>query len=180
MAALHSDKRPVLVLRRAPRSKTRAILQFGPLTIPAAIGRSGLTSRKREGDGATPIACMALLGGHMRRDRGPLPLSPLKLSAIRRRDLWCDAPFHPCYNRPVKAPFASNHEEMMREDGLYDICIVLDWNIRMRRQGAGSAIFFHLIRPGYEPTAGCVAIARRDMTRLLPHLRRGLHLRVVA
>lgn len=178
MTKRQTRKPPVLVVRRAPRRKSRALLQLDSLVIPAAIGRSGLTSRKREGDGATPIASMALLEGYVRRDRGILTPTRLPLRTSRRNDLWCDAPFHPSYNRPVKAPFAASHEAMMRDDELYDICLVLDWNIRSRRQRAGSAIFFHLIRPGYEPTAGCVAIARRDMLRLLPHLRRGMILEI--
>ena len=64
-------------------------------------------------------------------------------------------------------------------DALYDICLVLDWNVTSRRRNKGSAIFFHLIRPGYEPTAGCVAITRRDMLRILPHLRRRTVVRVL-
>jgi L,D-peptidoglycan transpeptidase YkuD (ErfK/YbiS/YcfS/YnhG family) len=84
--------------------------------------------------------------------------------------LWCDATGHASYNRPVRAPFASSHERLKREDALYDICIVMDWNIRMRKRSCGSAIFFHLAKPGYTPTEGCVAISARDMRRLLPHL----------
>lgn len=72
--------------------------------------------------------------------------------------LWCDEPRNANYNRLVKAPFALSHEEMMRKDGLYDVCLVLDWNITARSRNRGSAIFMHLIRPGYEPTAGCVAL----------------------
>jgi L,D-peptidoglycan transpeptidase YkuD (ErfK/YbiS/YcfS/YnhG family) len=68
---------------------------------------------------------------------------------------------------------------MRRADGLYDICLVLDWNIASRRRYRGSAIFFHLIRPGYEPTEGCVAISLKDMRRLLPFLRQGTEVRVL-
>lgn len=168
-----------LVVRRVPGGKHRAVLQVGALIFPAAIGRSGIVAVKREGDGGTPLATMRLLGGYVRRDRGHVPRSRLPLASTGSRDLWCDAPGHACYNRPVKAPFGCSHEVMQREDELYDISLVLDWNITSRRQGRGSAIFFHLIRPGYQPTAGCVAIARRDMVRLLPHLKRGTRLRVM-
>jgi L,D-peptidoglycan transpeptidase YkuD (ErfK/YbiS/YcfS/YnhG family) len=68
---------------------------------------------------------------------------------------------------------------MHRADGLYDICLVLDWNITARRRHAGSAIFFHLTRPGYKPTEGCIAVSRRDMLRILPHLRPGTVVRVL-
>ena len=173
----HSVK--TILVRPAPGEKTRAIVQVGPLRIPAAIGRTGRTSRKREGDGATPIAAMPLLLGYLRGDRLAQPASPLPLRRIQPSMLWCDAPDHPSYNRLVKAPFKPSHEEMRREDGLYDICLVLDWNVTSRRRHAGSAIFFHLIRPGYEPTAGCIAIAKRDMLRILPHMQRGTVVRVL-
>ena len=168
-----------ILVRAAPGRKTRAIVQVGPLRIPAAIGRSGTTCRKREGDGATPVATMPLLAGFLRGDRVALPKTTLPFRRIRASMLWCDEPKHASYNRLVRAPFEPSHEEMRRADGLYDICLVLDWNIAQRRRHAGSAIFFHLIRPGYEPTAGCVAIAKRDMLRILPHMRRGTVVRVL-
>jgi L,D-peptidoglycan transpeptidase YkuD (ErfK/YbiS/YcfS/YnhG family) len=93
--------------------------------------------------------------------------------------LWCDQPNHPAYNRLVKAPFRASHEEMRRDDGLYDICLVLDWNITSRKRNGGSAIFFHLIKPGYQPTAGCIAVSLRDMKRLIGFLRKGTVVRVL-
>ncbi|MCX8999301.1 hypothetical protein NOF55_19535 [Rhizobiaceae bacterium BDR2-2] len=167
-----------ILVRAAPRDRRRAVLQAGPLCIPAAIGRSGITAFKREGDGATPRASMRILGGYVRGDRIADAKSLLDLKRIRRTMLWCDAPGDANYNRPVAHPFKKSHEELMREDGLYDIVLVMDWNVTCRAQGRGSAIFFHLIRPGYEPTAGCVAIARRDMLRLLPHIGRRTTVRV--
>jgi L,D-peptidoglycan transpeptidase YkuD (ErfK/YbiS/YcfS/YnhG family) len=68
---------------------------------------------------------------------------------------------------------------MMRKDGLYDVCLVLDWNITARSRNRGSAIFMHLIRPGYEPTAGCVALHPRDMRRILPYLRKDTKIRIL-
>lgn len=134
---------------------------------------------KREGDGATPRATMKLIGGFTRRDRVSLPPTLLPMRGIRRDMLWCDAPGHASYNRPVRAPFAASHETMMRNDGLYDVCLVMDWNISSRRRQAGSAIFFHLIRPGYEPTQGCIAVSLPAMKRLIRHMRRGMAVRVV-
>jgi L,D-peptidoglycan transpeptidase YkuD (ErfK/YbiS/YcfS/YnhG family) len=158
-----------ILVRPAPGNPRQAIVEAGHLTFRAALGRSGRTSRKREGDGATPIAAMRLVAGYYRRDRkvGGLRTS-LPMLPIRQSLLWCDAPADANYNRPVKAPFAKSHEAMMRQDHLYDICLVMDWNISSRRRNCGSAIFFHLARPGYRPTEGCIAISRRDMLRLLP------------
>ncbi|MBB3313492.1 L,D-peptidoglycan transpeptidase YkuD (ErfK/YbiS/YcfS/YnhG family) [Rhizobium sp. BK196] len=164
---------PTLVVRAAPGKKSRAIIRFGPLTLPAAIGRNGRTVIKREGDGATPIAAMRLLYGFRRGERNGRLASELLIKRIRTDMMWCDQPDDPNYNRLVKAPFKPSHEEMKRKDGLYDICLVLDWNVTSRARNRGSAIFFHLARPGYEPTAGCVAISARDMRRILPFLRKG-------
>jgi len=175
----HEQSVRTVLVRPAPGRGSRAILQLGTLRIPAAIGRSGRTSRKREGDGATPIAAMALLSGFLRGDRTGTPPTTLPLRRIGPSMLWCDAPDHPSYNRLVRAPFRPGHEEMHRADGLYDLCLVLDWNVTERRRHRGSAIFLHLIRPGYEPTAGCIAVSRRDMIRILPHLRRGTVVRVL-
>lgn len=173
-------KRNALVVRTAPSNRARGFVSIGPLTVPAAIGRSGTTSRKREGDGATPIATMRALSGFVRGDRlRALPPTALPLTRIASHMLWCDDPGHACYNRPVRAPFAPSHEVLARADGLYDICLVLDWNVTERRRHRGSAIFLHLIRPGYEPTAGCIAVSLRDMRRILPLLRRGSVVKVM-
>lgn len=158
-----------ILVRAAPGNPLQAIVQAGPLTFRAALGRSGRTCLKREGDGATPIAAMRLMSGYYRRDRGVGALAAgLAMCPISEDMLWCDESGDANYNRPIRAPFAKSHEKMMRKDHLYDICLVMDWNISSRRQGHGSAIFFHLAKAGYQPTEGCVAIHKRDMLRLLP------------
>jgi L,D-peptidoglycan transpeptidase YkuD (ErfK/YbiS/YcfS/YnhG family) len=172
-------KSKVVTVRTAPRDRRRAIVTFGGVTVPAAIGRSGTSPLKREGDGATPIASMRLIHGFVRGERVRLPQTPLPIKRIAKHMLWCDQPNHPAYNRLVKAPFRPSHEEMQREDGLYDICLVLDWNITSRKRNGGSAIFFHLIKPGYQPTAGCIAVSLPDMKRLIRFLRKGTVVRVV-
>jgi L,D-peptidoglycan transpeptidase YkuD (ErfK/YbiS/YcfS/YnhG family) len=170
----------IITVRRKPGHPTRALLTFAGRTEEAAIGRGGITSRKREGDGGTPIAAMRLVGGYVRHDRGisraqtrlPLRFTPQNL-------LWCDEPGHALYNRPVTAPFKASHEKMRRDDGLYDVCIVMDWNLRQRKRFGGSAIFFHIAKPGYPPTEGCVAISLPAMQRLLHFIGRETVLKVL-
>ena len=172
--------RGVIVVRRAPGPAHRAILAFGPLRFRAAIGRNGITAFKREGDGRTPIAAVALLYGYRdARHRQGWPRSGLRLMATKADDGWCDAPASPNYNRPVRLPFAASHERLQRDDGIYDLVIVMDWNMRSRARNRGSAVFFHLARPDFSPTAGCVAIAPEAMRVLLPHLRVGMRLKVL-
>ena len=172
-------KSNTLTVRAAPSNPTRAFVKLGPVVVSAAIGRSGRTAFKREGDGATPIASMRVLSGFVRADRVRGLESGLALRPAEKSMLWCDQPDHAAYNRLVRAPFKPSHEEMCRADGLYDICLVLDWNVTSRARHRGSAIFFHLIKPGYQPTAGCVAVSLRDMKRLLPHIRKGTVVKVL-
>lgn len=168
-----------ITVRAKPGNRTKALVSFAGRTEQAAIGRSGRTARKREGDGATPITPMRLIGGYVRHDRVSLPRTALPLRFTPENLLWCDEPGHALYNRPVNAPFTPSHEKMRRDDELYDICLVMDWNLRSRKRYGGSAIFFHLARPGYTPTEGCVAVSLPAMKRLLRFMRRGTVVRVL-
>tara|TARA_Y100000815_G_scaffold172366_2_gene156730 strand:+ start:38307 stop:38795 length:489 start_codon:yes stop_codon:yes gene_type:complete len=148
---------------------------------------------KREGDGATPVAAMRIVAGWFRADRMTRPQTALDLEPIGARDGWCDAPADPNYNRPVRLPFAASHERMLRDDRLYDVCLVLDWNLERgqakwkpvrrpaprptkktspfrRKRYGGSAIFLHIARPGFPPTEGCIAVAPETMRWLLPRI----------
>lgn len=132
-----------------------------------------MTGFKREGDGGTPRGPMAVLSGFRKGGMMTPDRAGLSLQRVGRRDGWCDAPGHGRYNRHVRLPFSASHETLLRNDVLYDFGFVLDWNIVSRRRGAGSAIFLHVARPGFPPTEGCVALKRRDLLSLMPHIRRG-------
>ena len=86
---------------------------------------------------------------------------------MRPEDGWCEDPAHGRYNCPIRLPSSAGHEAMWRKDNLYDIVGVLDWNMRPRIRGRGSAIFLHLCRPGFAPTAGCIALRLPDLRLLL-------------
>jgi len=161
-----------LVVTAAPGRRSAGRLQAGALTIPCALGRNGVTRFKREGDGNTPAGAFPLKGGYWRQDRLRLPGGALGLRPIKAHMGWCDDPCDANYNRPIRLPARARHEELLRADALYDVVLVLDHNQRARVRGLGSAIFFHLTRNGDDPTAGCVAISRAHMLRLLPRLSR--------
>lgn len=167
-----------LMVRPAPADRLRALVRYGPVTVQAALGRGGVTSFKREGDGGTPRGAMKILGGFRRAGMLTPDRAGFALQRVGNKDGWCDAPDHAAYNRQVRLPFAASHETLNRNDMLYDFGLVLDWNIRSRRRGAGSAIFLHVARPGYPPTEGCIALRRHDLVRLMPFLRRGMIVRV--
>lgn len=134
-----------------------------------ALGRSGVVAAadKREGDGASPAGIWPVRRALWRADRLARPQTALPLQAIQSDDGWCDAPGDPAYNRPVRLPWPASHEVMTREDGLYDVVVVLGHNDNPPVPGMGSAIFLHCASPDYMPTEGCVALARNDLLQLL-------------
>jgi L,D-peptidoglycan transpeptidase YkuD (ErfK/YbiS/YcfS/YnhG family) len=154
----------------AGRSVHHGHLKIGSLSLPCALGRAGTVHDKREGDMATPAGSWPLLAGYYRADRGPRPKAWQVLTPLRRDMGWCDDPLLPSYNRPVQLPFLGSHELMWRDDGLYDVVIVLGHNLHPRRKNRGSAIFLHCVREGFQPTAGCIALRASDLRRLLPRL----------
>jgi L,D-peptidoglycan transpeptidase YkuD (ErfK/YbiS/YcfS/YnhG family) len=159
-----------LRVRPAASDRARGWLAAGGLRIPCALGPAGIARRKREGDGATPAGRFRLLWGLYRPDRKRPSAGGVPMRVLRRDAGWCEDPRSPCYNRPVRLPFALACDSMWRDDDLYDLTFVLDYNFTQRRKSAGSAIFFHVARPGLTPTAGCVAIRAADMRRLAPRL----------
>lgn len=160
----------LVVVRPRPGRPTEGLLAYGGRVEPCALGRGGVRRLKREGDGGTPAARMALLAALWRADRRRRPATPLAGRAVRADDGWCDAPGDGRYNRPVRLPCAASHERLVRDDGLYDILVLLDFNLGPRRAGGGSAIFLHCARPGLAPTAGCVALPADRLARLLARL----------
>lgn len=129
--------------------------------------------RKREGDGGTPVGRFELLHVYYRPDRGLPPATLLPTEPLTPASGWCDDPGHRLYNRPVQLPFSASHEKMWRDDRLYDIVVVLDCNLNPAVKGQGSAIFFHVARPGYSPTEGCVAVSPEHMRLILQNIGLG-------
>jgi L,D-peptidoglycan transpeptidase YkuD (ErfK/YbiS/YcfS/YnhG family) len=133
----------------------------------AICGRGGVRADKREGDGASPEGIFPLLYGFYRPDRIGRPASGLPMTALQPNHGWVDDPADPNYNRLVTLPYPASHEEMWLADGLYDLVVVIGYNTDPVVPGRGSAIFLHVARPDFSPTAGCIAIERDVLARLL-------------
>jgi L,D-peptidoglycan transpeptidase YkuD (ErfK/YbiS/YcfS/YnhG family) len=152
------------------------LLKWRGKTFRCALGRSGITVTKREGDGASPMGCFSLRRVLYRADRLGRPSSRLPTATIARHDGWCDAPGDPNYNLPVELPYVASAESLWRDDSLYDVLVVLGFNDSPVVPGCGSAIFLHVARDDYGPTAGCVALAKRDLLTVLEHCDSGTRL----
>jgi len=167
-----------LLVRRRPWP-SRGWLIAGALALPVALGRGGIQANKREGDGATPRGRFRLKRLWWRADRHPRPRTRLPVRRIQADDGWCEDPNDRRYNQRISVPKGSKADRLTRRDALYDFIIELDHNTRPRVAGRGSAVFIHVTRPGFAPTAGCVALTMPTLRRLLaqvgPQTRIAIH-----
>ena len=149
-------------------------LRFAGRTFPCSIGRGGIRSDKREGDGATPRGVHGIVGMLYRPDRMAQPAD--WAVPIHPGDLWSDDPKHEDYNLMVRAPYPHSHEKLRRADPLYDLVLITDWNWPRAERGHGSAIFIHQRRRAGYPTEGCVALRRDHLLWIARRLRHGCRL----
>ena len=134
---------------------------------PCALGKGGIRSEKREGDGATPVGHFTLRRLFYRPDRLPSPKTGLILQALMPEDGWCDDPNHSAYNQLITRPFPASHERLWRDDHVYDLIVEIGYNDDPIYTGYGSAIFMHIAEPDYKATAGCVALRQDHLLEIL-------------
>lgn len=156
-----------ITIRPRPGNPRQGWLVAGRLAFPVALGRGGIMANKREGDGGTPRGRFHPLRVWWRADRHVRPSTRLPARRITAVDAWSEDPADRCYNRPIRPKAGQPGDRLAREDHLYDFIIEIDHNTRPRIAGRGSAVFLHLARDGFSPTAGCVGMTKRAMLRLL-------------
>ena len=167
-----STDRPLsaIRIRAAAGNIRRGWLSAGGQIIPVALGRGGIRANKREGDGGTPSGTFRPLRLWWRADRHPKPPTFLPARAIRPEDAWCEDPASRHYNQPVRLPQDCGGDRLTRDDQLYDFIVEIDHNSAPRIKGRGSAVFLHLARDNFGPTAGCVSMTKSAMLHLLARL----------
>jgi L,D-peptidoglycan transpeptidase YkuD (ErfK/YbiS/YcfS/YnhG family) len=157
-------------VRAAAGDPRRGWLTAGGQTVPVALGRGGIRADKREGDGSTPKGTFRPRQLWWRADRHPRPRTFLAVRAIGPEDAWCEDPSSRHYNQPVRRNRAGGGDRLRRDDHLYDFIVEIDHNSSPRIKGRGSAVFLHLARENFGPTAGCVSMTKSAMLRLLERL----------
>ena len=169
---LAARNRPLSAIRvqRAAGDPRRGWLTADGWTIPVALGRGGILANKREGDGGTPRGSFYPVQLWWRADRHPRPRTCLPVRPIRPEDAWCEDPQDRHYNQPTSLVRDQTGDRLTREDHLYDFIVEIDHNAAPRIAGRGSAVFLHLARANFSPTAGCVSMTKSAMLRLLQRL----------
>ena len=164
-------------VRAAAGDPRRGWLTAGLYTIPVALGRGGIIANKREGDGGTPRGIFRPRQLWWRADRSPRPHTFLPIRAIRPEDAWCEDRLSRHYNRPLTLGDNNGGDRLRRDDHLYDFIIEIDHNTQPTIAGRGSAVFLHLVRPDFSPTAGCISMKKPAMLQLLRQM--GPHTKII-
>src|ERR1700682_3590188 len=161
---------PAIGSRPAAGDPRRGWLTAGGRAVAVALGRGGIKANKREGDGGTPKGTFPPRPVWWSGHRQPRPRTFLPIRAIGPEDAWCEDPASRHYNQPVRRDRTEGGDRLQRDDHLYDFTIEIDHNRSPRIAGRGSAVFLHLARENFGPTAGCVSMTKSAMLRLLQRL----------
>ena len=145
--------------------KNKNTLKIDDFNLKCCIGKNGLNYNKKEGDYSTPKGVFNLKKLYFRKDRVGSPKCKLDKKAIKQNMAWCDDPNHKKYNEEIKIHNKQFKESLYRKDHKYDFIISISHNEK-KTPGKGSAIFIHLT-DNYKPTAGCIALKKKDFEILL-------------
>ena len=142
------------------------------MKVKCAIGKKGIKSKKREGDLTTPKGTFKIKSIFFRKDRIKRLKSKIKLKQIRKDMGWCDDPKSKKYNTLIKYPFNYKSEKFYRSDNIYDIILVLNYNMKPIKKNKGSAIFIHVAKKNYKKTLGCIAISKISLLKIIKKLNK--------
>ena len=145
--------------------KNKNTLIIDDFKLKCCIGKNGLNSNKKEGDYSTPKGLYNLKKLYFRKDRVGIPICKIEKENIKKNMAWCDDPLHKKYNNEIKTHNNELKEKLYRVDHRYDYLISISHN-EQKIPYKGSAIFIHLT-DNYKPTAGCVALKKKDFEVLL-------------
>ena len=141
-------------------------LKYKNLELKCTLGQAGIGIKKREGDNITPKGTYKIINIFYREDRIKKISSKFKLIGITKKIGWCDDPRSEYYNQLIKLPTEYSHEKFFRKDNIYDLVLVLNYNMRPIIKNKGSAIFIHVAKKN-KKTAGCIALSKMDLITLI-------------
>jgi L,D-peptidoglycan transpeptidase YkuD (ErfK/YbiS/YcfS/YnhG family) len=147
-------------------------LKYKKKKFKCALGKAGLGEKKIEGDKITPIGSYKIVRIYCRTDRIKKINSKFKIFIIKKDMGWCDDPKSNNYNRLIKLPTKFSHEKLYRKDNIYDLILVLNFNLHPTIKNKGSAIFIHIAKKNYNPTAGCIALKKEHLIELIKKINK--------
>ena len=146
-------------------------LTYNQYKVKCAVGKRGVNLKKKEGDFITPIGLYKIKYILYRKDRIKKIQSKLRKITIKKNMGWCDDPKSKQYNKLVNLPFSYGCERLFKKENIYDIILVLNYNMNPVKKNKGSAIFVHIAKKNYEKTQGCVAVKKLDLLKILKKIK---------
>ena len=147
-------------------------LKYNDIKFKCALGKSGIGKKRIEGDNITPKGTFKIIKIYYRKDRIKKINSVFKIIEIKKNMGWCDDPESKKYNQLIKLPSKYRHEKLFRNDRIYDLMIVLNYNMSPVIKNKGSAIFIHIAKNNYNKTKGCIALKKKDLIEIVTKIKR--------
>jgi len=147
-------------------------LKYKNLKFKCALGKAGIGNKKKEGDNITPCGIYKIIKIYIRKDRIKKTKFKFRIIQIRKNLGWCDDPKSKNYNKQIKIPNSCGYEKLYRNDNIYDIICVLNYNTDPIIKNKGSAIFIHVAHQNYKNTRGCIALNKKDLLNVLSRINK--------
>ena len=154
-------------------------LKFKNLKFKCALGKAGVGKKKIEGDNITPKGTFKIIKIYYRSDRIKKIKSKFKLIKIKKNIAWCDDPQSRNYNQLIKLPSKYSYENLFKKNNIYDLILVLNFNINPIIKNRGSAVFIHVAKRNYKPTAGCIALKKDHLIKLVNNLKKNAVVKIM-
>lgn len=159
--------------------KNPGYLIYKNFKFRCSLGINGIKNKKKEGDGITPKGIFKLKKIYYRKDKVKNIVTKVKKIKITKDMGWCDDPKSKFYNKLIRLPSKFGHEKLYRKDDIYNLIIVLDYNMNPVIKNKGSAIFIHLAKKNYKPTQGCMGLKQNDLIKLIKMIKKNQKIKII-
>ena len=154
------------------------LIKYKNFKFRCALGKAGMGEKKREGDNVTPTGTFKIVKIYYRSDRIKKISSKFRAIEITKNMGWCDDPNSKNYNQLINLPSKYGHEKLFKKNNIYDIIVVLNYNMKPVVKNKGSAIFIHVAKKNYQPTQGCIALKKNDLLKILSKINKNIKIKI--
>jgi L,D-peptidoglycan transpeptidase YkuD (ErfK/YbiS/YcfS/YnhG family) len=158
--------------------KKSGYLKYKNLKFRCALGKGGVKKKIIEGDNITPKGIFKIIKIYYRPDKIRKIKTLIKKIKIKKNMGWCDDPNSDFYNKQIKLPTKLSHEKLYRNDNLYDLIAVLNYNTNPIIKNKGSAIFMHIRKDSYKKTKGCIALKREHLIMIISKIKKNTKIKI--
>jgi L,D-peptidoglycan transpeptidase YkuD (ErfK/YbiS/YcfS/YnhG family) len=158
--------------------KKSGYLKYKNLKFRCALGKAGVKKKTMEGDNITPKGTFKIIKIYYRSDKIKKIETLIKKNKIKKNMGWCDDPNSRFYNKLINLPTKYSHEKLYRNDGLYDLIVVLSYNTNPIIKNKGSAIFMHIAKNSYKKTKGCIALKKEHLIKIISKIKKNTKIKI--